>query len=67
MEKTISAFSDESRDYDVLMYCFKNPVVDNITKKEHNRCIDAKDLKYIYNSTPTCRNEKHLKWRRDDR
>jgi len=66
MDKIVETLSDESREWDLTMYCFKKPVVDSIPVKEHNRSFELDDVHCMYDSNRVDRREGRG-WERNDR
>jgi hypothetical protein len=66
MDRIVETLSDETREWDLTMYCFKKPVVDSIPAKEHNRSFESDDVYCMYDSDRIDRRE-GKGWERNDR
>ncbi|PHU33850.1 hypothetical protein CSX01_13140 [Pseudobutyrivibrio ruminis] len=66
MDRLVEALSDETREWDLTMYCFKKAVADSIPAKEHNRSFESDDVQCMYDSNRIVRRE-GKGWRRNDR
>ncbi len=66
MDKLVETLSDETREWELIMYCFKKSVVDSIQAKEHNRSFESDDVYCMYDSDRIVRRE-GKGWERNDR